>query len=1261
MPTEEKFLTEIKGPNGKNYPVMANHRVNFGKISGSLELPYLVAVQTQSFDWFKRIGIDEVFREIFPIQNNAKTITLEYQDCHFEEPEYKPLECKEEDLTYSSKLKATLLICNAETGEKKSAEVYMGDVPMMTASGTFIINGTEKVVVSQIIRSAGAYYENLNEKGTGYHAELIPTRGTWIEFENSLKGMVYVDIDHSQNASHKMPATVLFKALGFSEKNILDVFGDSDEIKSTIAKDKDCKTSNDALIEIFKKLKPGEPVTKEGTITFLFQRFFDEKRYDLGSAGRFKINQKLGIYNRLTGRVLGEPLIDANGEIAANENGEPFIEGYTLTKEDVEHLRDIEFFEHGAMEQDLGSFINPAFAIGSTKVNVVKVHAFDKISEPIVKVVGTDLNLSGVQEGTHPLLCLAVPDIVACYSYFENVQVGIGSLDDIDNLGNRRVRCVGELLQNQFRIGLTKMSKNIVQRMNTTIDFSEVKPQSLVSTHPLVTSIHEFFNTSQLSQLMDQVNPLSELANKRRLSALGPGGLSRERTTMAVRDVHYTHYGRICPIETPEGQNVGLINNLSSYARINKLGFIETPYRRVYQVKDPDGAVHVYISDEAVYLSADDERGLYIAEANIRVSDVQNIKVDGEVKPLKEILDKEVVTRHDDDNIMVPKELVSYVDVSPKQIVSVAAACIPFLEHDDSTRALMGANMQRQALPLLQPELPYVATGMEGAVAKDSGLAVVARADGVVKECDSREITVHEAEGDHTYYLQKFERSNQGTCINQTPIVHEGETIKKGQVIADGPSMKNGELALGHNLLIAYMTWNGYNYEDAVIMSERMVKDDTYTSIHIEVYDVECREIKGGDREEITRDIPNVGEEAKKYLDDSGVIIPGAEVKEGDILVGKTTPKGRVDPTPEEKLLMAIFAEKANEAKDTSLRVPHGGQGIVLKVKRFSRRNKDPLAPGVLEKIRVYIIQKRKISEGDKMSGRHGNKGVISKILPVEDMPFLPDGTPVDMLLSPMGVPSRMNIGQVFEVQLGLACRKLNLRVATPVFDGLTNDEIVSLMKKANLSDDGKTILYDGQTGERYPERIAVGVQYMIKLNHMVDDKLHARSVGPYSLITLQPLGGKAQNGGQRFGEMEVWALEAYGAAHTLQEMMTIKSDDRVGRRKVYEAIIKGTSFPKAGMPEAFKVFTKELKGLCMDVHLFDHDNGEINMDNLAKEALIDERKANSAIRNIASNNGNVDEDEVPEEEQERSVQELQEAAAEEGLSTDASLDDRDE
>ncbi len=1254
MPNENKFLTEFPGPSGKNYPVGLNNRVNFGKISGSLELPYLVAVQTKSFKWFKETGIDEVFREVFPITNNNETISLEYESCHFEEPEYKPLECKEEDLTYCSKLKATLLLRSKDTNQIKKSEVYMGDVPMMTNSGTFIINGTEKVVVSQIIRSAGAYFENPNEKGIEYHAELIPTRGTWIEFENTNKGLIYVDIDHSQNASHKLPATIIFKALGFSEEDITKLFGDSEALVNTINKDKARDNANKALIEIFKKLKPGEPVTKEGTINFLIQRFFDEKRYDLGRAGRFKLTQKLGIYNRLAGRVLAEPLISVDGEIATNKDGEAMIAGYTLTKEDVEMLRDAEFFEQGAMELDLADKINPDFAIGSTKVNIVKVHARDKVSEKVVNVIGTSFELSGVIEGTRPLLCLAVPDIIACFSYFENVRDGIGSLDDIDNLGNRRVRCVGELLQNQFRMGLTKMSKTIIQRMNTTVDFSEAKPQGFVSIRPLTSSIHEFFNTSQLSQLMDQVNPLSELANKRRLSALGPGGLTRERTTMAVRDVHYTHYGRICPIETPEGQNVGLINNLSTYAKINKLGFIETPYRKVFKITDKDGISHVYVSDEAEYLSADDERGLYIAEANMNTSEPMELTIDGKKEIVKEILDNEVVTRHDDDNLIVSKELISYVDVSPKQIVSVAASCIPFLEHDDSTRALMGANMQRQALPLLQPELPYVATGMEHAVAHDSGLAVVAREDGEVTYVDSSEITVKEEAGEHTYFLRKFERTNQGTCINQTPIVHEGDHIKAGDVIADGPSMKNGELALGHNLLIAYMTWNGYNYEDAVIMSEKMIKNDTYTSIHIEVYDVECREIKGGDSEEITRDIPNVGEDAKKYLDERGIIIPGAEVKEGDILVGKTTPKGRIDPTPEEKLLMSIFAEKVNEAKDTSLRVPHGGQGIVLKVKCFSRRHKDPLAPGVIEKIRVYIIQKRKISEGDKMSGRHGNKGVISKILPVEDMPFLPDGTPIDMMLSPMGVPSRMNIGQVFEVQLGLACRKLNMRVATPVFDGLTSDEISQLMVKAGLSSDGKTVLYDGQTGERYPERIAVGVQYMIKLNHMVDDKLHARSVGPYSLITLQPLGGKAQNGGQRFGEMEVWALEAYGAAHTLQEMMTVKSDDRVGRRKTYEAIIKGNPLPKSGMPEAFKVFTKELKGLCMDVTLFDKSGESINMDNLVKDALIEERKINSAIRNLSSNRGNVSEDETPEEE--NSLEEVLEAATEEGLSTTSDL-----
>jgi DNA-directed RNA polymerase subunit beta len=854
-----------------------------------------------------------------------------------------------------------------------------------------------------------------------------------------------------------------------------------------------------------------------------------------------------------------------------------------------------------------------------------------------VNIIGTDLNCK--------LSRVTISDMVACFSYFCNIQDGIGQTDDIDHLGNRRVRCVGELLQTQFRIGLTKMAKTVQQKMSIT-DLESSKPQALINIRPLTSSIREFFASSQLSQFMDQTNPLAELTNKRRISALGPGGLTRDRASMEVRDVHYTHYGRICPIETPEGQNIGLINNLSTYAKINQYGFIETPYRTVLEKTDEKGVKHFYVSDKAEYLSADAERGHYIAEANIRLG--APVKVDfgnGDTEFVKEILDEEVVTRHDDENTLARKDLVDYVDVSPKQIVSIAAACIPFLENDDSTRALMGANMQRQALPLLRPSIPYVGTGLEPLIARDSGLAVVATADGEVVSTDSATIVVKEGKSNHTYHLQKFERSNQGTCINQLPNVHVGDKIHAGQVIADGPAMRNGELALGQNVLVAYMTWHGYNYEDAVIMSEKMVKDDTYTSIHIEKYELECRETKLGN-EEITRDVPNVGDEAKVYLDERGIIIPGAEVKEGDILVGKITPKGQTEPTPEEKLLMAIFAEKTKDGKDSSLRVPHGGAGIVRAVKIFSRKNKDPLPRASLRPSRVYIVQKRKISEGDKMSGRHGNKGVISKILPVEDMPFLPDGTPIDIMLSPMGVPSRMNIGQILEVHLGLACRKLHMRVATPVFDGVSNDEIFDLMKQAGLSSDGKTILYDGQTGEPFKERISVGVQYMIKLVHMVDDKLHARATGPYSLVTQQPLGGKAQNGGQRFGEMEVWALEAYGAAHVLQEMLTIKSDDRVGRRKTYEAIIKGYPIPKPGMPEAFKVFTKELKGLGMNVALYDKDGDTVDMDALAKEALIEERKVNSAIRNLTSPR-----EEASPETVEVSVDEQAESATDEGLS----------
>ena len=1199
MPIEDNFVpfTDYLDPNGHPYPAGINGRLDFSKISGRLALPYLVEIQTDSYKWFLEKGIHDVLKEVFPIENYSSTLFIDYVSFRLEPPKWTPLECKAGDLTYSSKLKVTLRLRFKASGEIKEAEVFMGDLPLMTESGTFIVNGAERVIVSQIVRSPGAYFQDTPTKSGVhlYNGEIIPTRGTWLQFESDLKGLLWTRIDRQR----KMPATTLLKALGLDkEEDLIRLFGDSQAMGDTIKKDAAIKNGTDALIDIFQKLKPGEPVTPDGVITFLVQKFFDDKRYDLGRAGRFKYAQKLGIYERLPGRVLAEPLVSADGEIRFNKD-------HVLSKEDVQALRDEEFFENGAHEVELN--VNTKLDTHS-KVNIVKVYANDKVGERVCSIIGTDLSLA--------LSRVTISDMVACFSYFCNIQDGLGFTDDIDHLGNRRVRCVGELLQTQFRIGLTKMSKTVQQKMSIS-DMESVTPQSLINIRPLTSSIREFFASSQLSQFMDQTNPLAELTNKRRISALGPGGLTRDRASMEVRDVHYTHYGRICPIESPEGQNIGLINNLSTYAKINEYGFIMTPYRIVKHI---DGKA--FVTTECAYLSADDERGHYIGEANIRLGDAFPLsKLDPnapEGEFAQEILDDEIVTRHDDDNVAVSKTLVSFVDVSPKQVVSIAAACIPFLAHDDATRALMGANMQRQALPLLRPSIPYVGTGMEHVIAKDSGLAVVADAEGVVKRIDSQTIEVKEKSGVHIYHLQKFERSNQATCINQVPIVKVGDKIVAGQIIADGPAMRNGELALGQNILVAYMTWNGYNYEDAIVMSERMVKDDVFTTIHIEKFEIECRETKLG-AEEITRDIPNVGEEAKAFLDERGIIIPGAEVKEGDILVGKVTPKGQTEPTPEEKLLMAIFAEKTREGKDSSLRVSHGGAGIVHAVKVFSRKNKDPLPAGVNEVVRVYIVQKRKISEGDKMSGRHGNKGVISKILPVEDMPFLADGTPIDILLSPMGVPSRMNIGQIFEIHLGLACRKLNMRVATPAFDGVSNEEVFDIMKKAGLSADGKTVLYDGRTGEPFSERISVGVQYMIKLVHMVDDKLHARATGPYSLVTQQPLGGKAQNGGQRFGEMEVWALEAYGAAHTLQEMLTIKSDDRVGRRKAYEAIIKGNEIPLPGIPEAFKVFTKELKGLGMNVTLLDNQGNPIDMDALAKASLIEERRVNSSIRSAMS------------------------------------------
>ncbi|MBO6280581.1 MAG: DNA-directed RNA polymerase subunit beta [Bacilli bacterium] len=1178
-----------------------NNRYDYSKISGDLPLPNLVEIQTKSYAEFLEKGLDEVFRESFPIENYIGTLTIEYLSIRLGEPKHSYLECKEKDLTYNVPMYITVRLIHKETGEIQESEVFMGDLPLMTNSGTFIVNGAERVIVSQLVRSPGAYLSKEFKAGKYlYEADLIPGRGTWLQFESDAKDLLSVRIDRQR----KIHATTLLRALGLeTSEDIEKFFGDSFALKNTLDKEESkIKSSKAALYDIFRKMKPGEPVTEEGTANFLIQRFFDEKRYDLGRAGRYKFIKKLGIYNRLPGRILAENLVTNDGEIR-------FKKGYQLTVEDVEALRDEEFFETSSRHTKKAKINERLNDNGN--VNVLKVYNNDK-KEKVSVIIGTDLR----NQSTYVNIC----DIYAVFSYFLNVMDGFGDTDDIDHLGNRRVRCVGELIQNQFRVGLAKMLKTVQQKMSIS-DLGNVKPKALINPRPLVASIREFFASSQLSQFMDQTNPLAELTNKRRLSALGPGGLTRDRASTEVRDVHVSHYGRICPIETPEGQNIGLINNLASYAKVNKYGFIETPYRPV------DKKTNCVLSkaEDSVYLTADEEWDYVIAEANI------NLGKNGE------ILDEVVVARHRGENILAKKEDVDFVDVSPKQVVSIAAGSIPFLENDDTMRALMGSNMQRQALPLLKPHAPFVGTGLEHQVARDSGLAVVANSDGVVTYTDSRTIEVLEKGKSEpvTYHLQKFERSNNGTCINQNSIVKVGDKVKKGQIIADGPAMENGDLALGQNVTIAFMTWNGYNYEDAVIMSERLVKDDVYTSIHIEKYDCECRSIPKLGDEEITADVPNVSTESKAHLDSRGIVVVGTEVIEGDILVGKVTPRGQTEPTPEEKLLMAIFGEKTNEGKDASLRVPHGGAGIVLDVKIRKREEKakdNILPPGVNEIVTVYIVQKRKISEGDKMSGRHGNKGVISRILPENDMPFLPDGTPVDIMLNPLGVPSRMNIGQILEVHLGMALKKLGYKIATPVFDGITNEEIFEMMDKAGMAKDGKTVLYDGRTGEPFDERITVGVMYMIKLVHMVDDKLHARATGPYSLVTQQPLGGKAQNGGQRFGEMEVWALEAYGAAHILQEIITVKSDDRVGRRKTYEAIIKDQPLPKAGIPEAFKVLVKELQSLSMDVQLLDNEGNNIDMDALAKEADKEERKINTALRNLVGDESGTVHNEVDED-----------------------------
>lgn len=1142
------------------------NRRNYSRISGSLELPNLVEIQTDSYEWFKNEGIKEVFNDVYPISNFNETLTLEFVDCRFDESKYSVDEAKDRDANYSAPIRATLRLINNGTGEIKENEVFMGDFPLMTDSGTFIINGAERVIVSQLVRSPGAYFADAMDKSgkTVFTGSVIPSRGTWLEFENDAKDILNVRIDRTR----KIPGTILLRALGLSsDEDIINVLGDHEFIRNTLAKDPTHNT-NEALIEIYNKLRPGEPATLDGANNLLYAKFFDPKRYDLAKAGRFKLGKKLSLLDRITNRVLAQDIIDVDGHVVMSE-------GTLLTKDKVDELKPI--FEAGAhtTEVETNEFMHSNGVIQAIDVYV------DESNSKKMRVVGTDLSLD--------CKYVTISDMLAAYSYMlnlvdifdsldlasddrVNLMSRIGLLDDIDHLGNRRVRSVGELIQNQFRIGLSRMERVVKERMSLS-EVDSVTPQSLTNIRPLTAAMKEFFSSSQLSQFMDQINPLAELTNKRRLSALGPGGLSRDRAGYEVRDVHPSHYGRICPIETPEGPNIGLISTLASYAKINRYGFIETPYRKVNN--------SIIDESDVRYLTADEEKNYIIAQAKVQLDENGRI------------LDEQVIARHFGENIMAKPEEVDFIDISPKQIVSVATSCIPFLENDDATRALMGANMQRQAVPLLNPHTPLVGTGMEYQAARDSGAAIVAKEDGVVTYVDARKIVVEDNTGSHNYRLTKFAISNAGTCINHKPIVKVGDKVVKGEVLTDGPSMEQGELALGQNVLVGFMTWNGYNYEDAVIMSERLVKEDVYTSIHIEEYSIECRDTKLGP-EEITRDIPNVGEDARKNLNSEGIIMIGAEVKEGDILVGKVTPKGQAELSAEEKLLLAIFGEKSREVKDNSLRVPHGGAGIVHDIKVFSRKNGDELQPGVNKVIKVYIVQKRKISEGDKMAGRHGNKGVISKILPIEDMPHLEDGTVLDIMLNPLGVPSRMNIGQVLELHLGYAARELGMYFATPAFDGINSKDLENIMKQANMSVDGKQPVISGRTGEYFDSNVSVGVMYMIKLAHMVDDKLHARSVGPYSVVTQQPLGGKAQNGGQRFGEMEVWALEAYGAAYTLREILTVKSDDVVGRVKTYEAIVKGQKLPEPGLPESFRVLNKELQALALDIRMLNDEGDEV-------------------------------------------------------------------
>ena len=1352
-------------------------RRDYSKVSSGLDLPDLVEIQTAAFDWFLRDGIKEVFNDVYPISNYAGNIRLKFLDYEFGEPKYSISECKYREVNYSAPLKGKmeLEVMDPETGEviTKNEEVFLGDFPLMTPTGTFIINGAERIIVSQIVRSPGAYFDIESEERTGrdtYKCELIPSRGTWLEFMSddkkaALGRILNVSIDRRR----KVLSSILFKAIGLSlnlerGENAFDttsmkkflkalnlpvhsdvivpeeerefqndymllytaIFGNYEEVRNTLAADK-TKTKNEALLAVYENQRADEIATIDGAVTLMDAKFFDYRRYDLTKAGRYKVHKKLSVLDRMEGLSLEKDLVSAEGktlvkkgvvidkelrnELRAeidkgiNCRALPFTHtfshpstavmdtswknslvgrilavdldgkterttlemGTVLTEEDVKAIAK-EFkqvtvysgiiaspikvtndnvnavldygsrmFEIGRVTlngEDLtnadGEVMCPTYLpdVEVTKLSTadqetIVAEATNHSGEVTIWLVGACVQEVTVMQEGHPVNLIGIDplndrhtitmsDMYALYNYELTMFDGVGSQDDIDMLGNRRIRTVGELIQNQFRIGLSRMERVVKERMSIA-DTANLTPKQLTNIRPLTAAIKEFFSSSQLSQFMDQENPLAELSNKRRISALGPGGLTRERAGFEVRDIHNSHYGRICPIETPEGPNIGLISYLTTYAKVNEYGFIETPYRKVVNGK---------VTDEIKYMPADEENDHVIAQAN-------------EIKDGHLVGDK-IIARIKGETVMVDRSQVDYADVSPRQIVSVATACVPFLENDDCTRALMGANMQRQAVPLMNPHSPFVGTGMEHVIARDSGSACVATGPGVVTYVDATKVVVAEDNGNEkTYELTKYRRSNASTCLNQKPIVWDGERVERGTILADGPAMENGELALGQNVTIAFMTWHGYNYEDAIIMSEKMQSQDYYTSVHIEEYDIECRETKLGP-EEITRDIPNVAESACRNLDGRGIVMVGAEVKEGDILVGKVTPKGQTDQTPEEKLLMAIFGEKSREVRDNSLKVPHGGAGIVHSIRVFKRKEDHELPPGVNEVVKVYIVQKRKISEGDKMAGRHGNKGVISRINPVEDMPYMSDGTPIDIMLNPFGVPSRMNIGQVLEVHLGFAAKKLGVKFATPVFDGVSNTDLRDIMKESNSSPDGKYVLYDGRTGEAYDDRISVGVMYMIKLAHMVDDKLHARATGPYSLVTQQPLGGKAQNGGQRFGEMEVWALEAYGASHVLQEILTVKSDDIAGRTKTYEAIVKGKDMPEPGIPESFRVLVHELQALAIDVRMMDDAGNEMDLKQMEQEELKEETTLDfdpSTLVNDTESNENLTiKDELDEE-----------------------------